>query len=141
MSRCAKIELVWADGAGPGEGGKYIFRLRIGELRELQEKVNAGPQTVLQRLATGAWYVDDIRETLRLGLIGGGLAPAKALKLVERYVDAEDRPLIENAPAAQAVILAAVIGVGDDPVGKAEAAKQGPTEKSASPPSTDSAPQ
>ena len=112
MSSNASITLTWAD-------GEYQFRLPIGQLRELQDKCNAGPLVVYHRLQSGEWRVDDIRETLRLGLIGGGMRPVEALILVKRYVD--DRPLAENVLPATAVILAAVMGVPDDKVGKPEA--------------------
>ncbi len=101
MSVSARITLPWADGS-------HSFRLAIGHLRELQDKCNAGPAEVLARLTSGSWRVDDIRETLRLGLIGGGATPMDALVLVARYVD--DRPLMENVFPAQAVLLAAVVG-------------------------------
>lgn len=128
MSRSADVTLAWAD-------GEYKFRLAIGQLRELQEKCDAGPQTILTRLAAGSWRVDDIRETIRLGLIGGGLKPSEALTLVQRYVD--DRPLGESVQTAQAIVLVAVFGAPDEPTpGKAAAAKAEATESSPSPPST-----
>lgn len=112
MVTSAKIKLPWAD-------GEREFRLAIGQLRELQDKCNAGPAEILARLSNGTWRVDDIRETLRLGLIGGGASPTDALVLVARYVDI--RPLMENVMPAQAVLLAAV--VGEEEPGKPEAEK------------------
>lgn len=67
----------------------------------------------------GDWRVDDVRETIRLGLIGGGMTPSDAYLLVATYVDA--RPLAENISLAAEVLLHAVIGDPDDPVGKPEA--------------------
>lgn len=112
MSVSARITLPWADGS-------HSFRLAIGHLRELQEKCQAGPAEVLARLSNGSWRVDDIRETLRLGLIGGGATPMDALVLVSRYID--DRPLMENVRPAQAVLLAAV--VGEEPPVKSQTGK------------------
>lgn len=114
MSSDASITLAWAD-------GDYRFRLPIGQLRELQEKCDAGPMVILDRLRVGKWLVDDIRESIRLGLIGGGMKPLDALVLVKRYVD--ERPLAENVVHATAVLLAAVMGVPGDPVGKLQAEK------------------
>lgn len=115
MSRNASVNLAWAD-------GEYAFRLGIGELEELQEKCDRGPFEIMQRLAAGTWRVAEIRETLRLGLIGGGMPPMEALKLIKRYVD--DRPLAHNIQHASAVILAAVLGAPDgEKPGKARAAK------------------
>jgi hypothetical protein len=136
MSRDGSVAIAWAD-------GEYRFRLALGQMRELQEKCDAGPAFILGRLQSGRWLVDDARETLRLGLIGGGLKPAESLKLVQRYVD--ERPLLESVQPAMAVLLAALVGAGDEPLGKPEAAKeQAPglsAESSPSPPSTEPAEQ
>lgn len=130
MSGDASIALKWAD-------GDHVFRLPIGQLRELQEKTGIGPNELLSRLASGTWRIDDIRETIRLGLIGGGKPPISALALCERYVDA--RPWLENAPYARSILLAALVGVPDDPAGKAEAVEENNpmTDELASPPSTE----
>lgn len=111
MSRSGKITLNWGD-------GEHIFRLRIGELIELQEKCDAGPAFILERLATSRWKVQDIRETIRLGLVGGGLEPIKALTLVKRYVD--ERPLQENVNHAYVIVAAAIVGAEEEPLGKLE---------------------
>lgn len=108
MTASAKITLLWGD-------GDRAFRLAIGQLRELQDKCDAGPAEILGRLSNGTWRVDDIRETLRLGLIGGGATPTDALVLTARYVD--NRPLMENVMPAQAVLLAAIVGE-EEPPGK-----------------------
>lgn len=131
MSADASVTFAWAD-------GEHRFRLAIGQLRELQEKCGAGPLEILDRLATRRWHVDDVRETMRLGLIGGGLEPFKALALVRHYID--DRPLMESVPAAQAVLMAALVGVPDDDVGK-EGAEESTNDGSASRPSTEPEPQ
>ena len=131
MSARADTTIAWAD-------GDYLFRLAIGQLRELQDLCGTGPFAVFRRLQEGDWRVEDVRETIRLGLIGGGLAPERALILVKRYVD--ERPLMENLFTAQAVLIAAVIGVPEDPVGK-QPAEGDRTEETASPspPSTEQA--
>lgn len=132
QNRSARITLTWAD-------GKHEFRLAIGELRELQEKTNQGIRSIARRISSGDEFVDEVREVIRIGLIGGGMAPPKALKLVERYVDG--RPLIENISTAQAIAFAAIVGAPEESVGKkAEAAEEemtiSQTTNSASPPST-----
>lgn len=101
MSADASITMAWGD-------GEHRFRLAIGQLRELQDKCGAGPAEILRRVADGTWRVDDLREVLRLGLIGGGKAPLEALALVQRYVD--ERPLLESVMPARAVLLAALVG-------------------------------
>lgn len=115
MTRTAKISFDWADAT-------YTFRLGIKELLELQEKCDAGPAFILGRLNDGSWRINDIYETIRLGLKGGGLEPVKALGLMDRYV--KDRPWLENIIPAQAILSAALVGVEDEPLGKAEAATE-----------------
>lgn len=110
MSRSGAITLEWAD-------GEHRFRLPIGLIRELQEKTGHGPQSVYSRLAvTGEWQIDDVRETIRLGLIGGGIKPVEALSLVRRYVD--EWPLLENVPIAAAIIGAALFSPPEDMPGE-----------------------
>lgn len=109
MSRDASINLDFGD-------GEHCFRLPIGQLRELQEKAAASPFAVLARMVAWMPMVDDAREVLRLGLVGGGLTPPEALTLVRRYAD--ERPLAESVPTATLVLQAALMGVADEPPGK-----------------------
>lgn len=112
MSRDASITLTWAD-------GDFKFRLGWGELEELQEKTDAGPQVVLQRLHAGTWRVQDISNTIRLALIGGGLSPEEAVKKVRFYV--EQRPPAESVPIALVVLSAGLIGAPDEKLGEPRA--------------------
>lgn len=113
MSRSGQVSFEWAD-------GEHTFALKIGQLIELQEKCDAGPPLILARLSGSAWRVSDVRETIRLGLIGGGMSPTDALKLTVRYVD--ERPLAESAMPANVILAAALYGApeGDEdaPPGK-----------------------
>ncbi len=127
MSRNGSIDLDWGDDT-------HRFRLAIGELRDLQEKCGASPFTVLGRVMSVEPMIDDLREVLRLGLIGGGLAPPQALVLVRRWVD--ERPLVESILPARAVLAAALYGVEDEPPGKAAGATETPN---SSPPTAASA--
>jgi len=116
VSRDASLTLDWADGT-------YPFRLAIGELRELQEKVDCGPLVLFRRLQDGSWRVDDMAQILRLGLIGGGMTPAEALRLTRVYV--EQRPPLENVLHAQGVLWVALAGAPDEAaVQKKSAGKQ-----------------
>lgn len=99
-------DLTWA-------GGKHDFKLPVELLRALQDKCDAGPGWILERLKTGRWYVDDIIATIRFGLEGGGLDKEDARNLVKRHV--EDRPLMFSVLTAQAVLASALYGEeGDD---------------------------
>lgn len=137
MSRGGEIRLDWA-------GDEQVFRLAIGELRELQEKTNAGPAQLLRRMHDDSWRIDDVRETLRIGLIGGGMKPAAALALVRRYVDELETPPAEQVPVCRGILFAAVFGTPDeavgDPASGEAAAADGSRTSSSSPPSTAAAP-
>lgn len=138
MSRNASINLAWAD-------GEYTFRFGLGQIEELQELCDAGPFVILQHLIAGTWRTVHIRETLRLGLIGGGMPPAEALKLVKRYHD--ELPWATYVNEAKLIMHAAVLGAPDgEKPGKRKAAKAGretisQTESSLSPPTTEPAQQ
>lgn len=133
-SRHGDLEAPWADGI-------HKFRLPIGQLRELQEKTDCGPMELVNRLLRGTWRVDDVRETIRLGLIGGGTEPTRALSLVMRYVDA--RPLAESVPMAQAILSVLLFGLEEDKPHRGKAPAKGKasrTEGSPSPTSTEQEP-
>lgn len=109
MSRDARVDLDWADGT-------HTFRLAWGQLVELQEKCDAGPYVVLDRIFRGQWKMEDITNVIRLGLIGGGMPPVDALKKVRAYV--EDRPPLESVPFAQAILSAGLMGAPEEEVEK-----------------------
>lgn len=125
------VTLVWADGEHP-------FRLKLGQIVELQEKCDAGPHMIYMRVENGMWRVNDLRETIRLGLIGGGMKPDQATKLVRTYVD--ERPLLESRETALAILGAALVGPEGLSAKKDQAAGENPepveTAASPSPPST-----
>lgn len=135
MSRSAKVTLPFGDGA-------HDFALLIGQLEELQEKCDAGPEAVFNRIASGGWMVADVRETLRLGLVGAGMDAIKAAILVDRYAGAGSLAMWKDT--AQRVILGALVGAPDEdePSGEPEGEKpDSPTEKSGLEGSTPTAPQ
>lgn len=106
--------------------GAYSFRLAYGQWLELQEAVNCGPLELYVRLLQRGWRIQNIREIVRIGLIGGGQTPADALRLVKRYV--EDRPLMENVQLAIEIVAASLElpkGV-DAPAGEASGAMKSP---------------
>lgn len=111
IARKTQVSFDWADGF-------HTFRLPTAQLEELQELTDAGPGWVKARLETGSWLVRDVIQTIRLGLIGGGMAPEQARKLVQRYVEA--RPLFENVPVARKILEAACTGVKDEALPKSE---------------------
>lgn len=134
MSADGSITITWAD-------DDYKFRTGLGEWREIQDKCGVGLIEILVRIQSGRWRVDDLREPIRVGLIGGGASPGRATELVRRYVD--QRPLAESVPVALAVLMAAIVGVPEE-VEKKErrgARKKTPgTAASITPSSTEPAP-
>lgn len=109
----SKIDITWA-------GGEHSFSLPIEQLRALQQRCDAGPAWVLSRLANSQWLVDDVVSTIRLGLEGGGMPKSEATRLVKVHV--EDQPLTLSVKTASLILMAALYGVEDDPVGEAPAA-------------------
>lgn len=96
--------------------GVYAFALFAGQLEELEEKADAGPMEIYRRLLSGNWRTVDVRETIRLSLLGGGegwvgatlaedgeaeggapvkMTPPLAMRLVSRYVDTYAAPAID----------------------------------------------
>jgi Phage tail tube protein, GTA-gp10 len=123
MSRTAKVTAELG-------GEQYDFCIRIGELTELQEKLDVGPGMVLMRLIANQWRVEDIPTVIRLGLVGGGLEPAAASRLVRIHVEqrtfdwgGEDGLGI----LAVKILAAALNGAPDEPPGKAGETRNGST--------------
>lgn len=105
-SRSAKISNVFV---GDGE---YDLCLKIGQLIELQEKTGVGPYILAQRLVDGSFRVQDVIETIRLALIGGGLDPRSAYTLTSRYL--VEGSLFTYVQPASEVVFAALMGVPDE---------------------------
>ena len=124
MSRHAAIETDFGD-------GKYTFCLGIDEVEELERKRDLSIYTIMRRLRPEVREprLADISEVIRLGLIGGGMAPIDALALTRRYVD--QRPIDENRDVALAIVLAGMARLHTDlperPSGEQTAPKKGST--------------
>lgn len=118
-SRSAKLENIFV---GDGE---YDLCLRIGELITLQEKTSTGPYILANRLLDGSWMVQDITETLRLGLIGGGMDPRQAFTIVSTYI--KEGYFFQYAPVAGELIFAALMGVPDEVLEEKDDAEADPT--------------
>jgi len=122
------IDLAFADGT-------YRFALGLGEIAELQTKCKAGIGAIFARVLQGrlaeditvghpayaAYHFEDLVETVRHGLIGGGegivndqevkVGALRANQLVERYLLA--MPLMEQWNLAAAILHAKVNGYVD----------------------------
>jgi hypothetical protein len=100
----------------PWIGGEHDFALDIGNLRALQQSCDAGPEQILRRLTAGTWRIDDLFGTIRLGLIGGGMAAKDATALVNDLF--AKHPYMGFRLTAQAILMAALVGPDDDQVGE-----------------------
>lgn len=129
-------------------GGRQEFCLAaVGSVLALEDACKAGIATIYQRLASGSWYLQDVRETIRLSLIGAGLSAKDAEAACIAHVDRHPGGLGPNVLTAMAILEAVIIGVPDDPVGKKRRRGQGrgrrsstATAASADHPSSDSVP-
>lgn len=101
------IELTWP-------GGEHAFCLRLGELRAIQDRCDAGPGWVLARLSSGQWRVEDVIEPIRHGLEGGGMEKQAAGKLATAMAEEN---LGRCVLTARYLMEIALHGVQDDPVG------------------------
>jgi len=88
--------------------GEYTFRLTAPLILELETKLNAPIGGVCERVFHRAFSHADLSETIRLGLIGGGMSPERAAKLIAAYV--QDRPLAETQPVAEQILSALWFG-------------------------------
>lgn len=81
MSLSAEVQLHW----GPGV---FTFGLKAKQIEELEHICKEGIGRICLRVFSGADYsYPMLRETIRLGLIGGGTPPVDAAQLVHTYVD------------------------------------------------------
>ena len=99
--------------------GPRVFALPIKQLQALQERRNAGPLALVRTIETGNWQVEDVIDTLRLGLIGGGLPLHQADALVQTGV--ADLGLVEAARLAVLILADALAPRERSAEGKAPA--------------------
>lgn len=109
-------------------GGEHRFALPIGPLRALEKARDAGPHWIMSRLISGQWFVDDIYETIRLALIGGGMDEQQARQLADENVG--HQRYYEHVPLATEILKDALMGEADDPVGELEPGGEEPTSRS-----------
>lgn len=107
MAKESTVRVAW-------RGGEHDMALGIGEILVLEPTCHAGLAAIFQRLTTGSWGVQDVRETIRLGLIGAGMPDAEALQLIKACVDNHPNGYAPSCIIASKVLEAAIIGVTDD---------------------------
>ena len=92
--------------------GDYDFKLTISAISALQVKCQSGIGQIYTRVISGQFYSQDLLETVRHGLIGGGMAPKPAHDLIESYSDVV--PLEDWQNIAISVLAAATHGYKPD---------------------------
>lgn len=136
------IDLKFAD-------GEYKFALGLAQIQEIQRACDAGIGAVYARVLQGrvasdvtvghsgyaAYRLEDIVETVRQGLIGGGeglvdgqvvkVSSLRANELVDRYLHA--MPLAEQWNLAAAILFAKIEGYAPAAGDGAGAEKKSPT--------------
>ena len=90
------------------------FRITPELIIELERKTGAGIGSLCNRLFAREFKHADITEVIRLGLIGGGTAPAEAANLVNVY--AVNRPVMETYPLAVDILETLMFGKTKDDV-------------------------
>ncbi len=101
MNRHGAIEITWA-------GGDHTFRLGLDEVEELEAATDMSIFLLHSAMASSSPFakVRHYSETIRIGLIGGGMSPVDARLMARRYVD--QRPLVESVALAAVIIRAAL---------------------------------
>jgi hypothetical protein len=125
----AEITLEWGDGI-------YDFALKMAQIEELEHLCDEGIGRIAARVFSRVDFsYRHIRETIRLGLIGGGLPAIEAARLTKIYVDGVpiDTQDDKSSPlkTANAVLQAVYFGWADlpevEPSGEAPSPEERPT--------------
>lgn len=138
MSAVGTRRIIWSNGEDD------FCAAKIGTILAIEEKCNAGVGEVYARLINGTWRICDVREVIRLALIGGGMDSKTAQKTVEIHVDMNPEGLVPSIILAQSILEAVLVGVKDDDIVGKETAVEATdpessmtTDASAAPQSTD----
>lgn len=139
-------------------GEEHEFRVRLGEIRRIEDKCGTGIGIVASRLARMAsalsvapdlsaalafgveLHADDVREPIYQGLLGGGMKSGDASRLLKREID--DRGLtgvLDNVVVALSVLVGSQRVPETDAVGEggAKPMTDAPSSPSTSPTSTE----
>lgn len=101
--------LDWAD-------GQYEFKLAGKQIEELERVCGAvGIGAIYQRIMLGVYFYRDLRETIRLGLMGGGMGAVEAAKMVAMYADGVPLVAGPNSPetVAKAILGEVFLGLAE----------------------------
>ena len=100
---------------------EHRFALTDPMVAELERLTECGVGALYSRIVKQAFKASDLAQIIRLGLIGGGMAPERAAQMVQTY--ATDRPLGETFPLALDVLDARWFGTPTPETPKEDAAQ------------------
>lgn len=106
-------------------GGEHLFTLKFGQIEALQDATDMGLEALANRFVSGDWKQSDLLETVRQGLLGGGLDAKKASNLSFGLAERGMGLLHFKAPALDA-INNALLNKPDDFLGKMGATAEPP---------------
>lgn len=123
MSRAAEVTLAFG-------GEDRVFRLPIGRLRALQEKLDCGPLWLIQLLQEGRWRTDHLREIIFQALKGGGMDDGEATALLKAEFDDPPGGYMQFVPLCVAILHPVLFGAQDEPLGEPKAGEEKPKRRS-----------
>jgi hypothetical protein len=104
-------------------GGKeHQFALYLGQWEELQDIVGCGPLELFGKLSRLEFRANWLREIIRCGLIGGGMKPGDAKRMIELHVDS--LPFAEAWPLAFQVVARSCYRPNEEGNGKKKEATE-----------------
>lgn len=92
---------------------EYDFCLTDPMVQELERLTGSGVGSLFIRLVGNQFHLGDLTSIIRLGLIGGGMAPQRAQELVSTY--AVNAPLSQVFPLSLDILTARWTGAGEQP--------------------------
>lgn len=121
----------------PYGDGEHSFRLTLAGIEELEEAFDRSIFELVDALAESRARSRWVSETLRVGLIGGGMTPMEALSKVRRYTD--ERPLPESRNVAYLVATAGMMRINGAEIAKDDQNKKPAVKKNSKRPKRQSA--
>lgn len=107
------------------DAGLGVLAARLAPLVQLIEadpdKLPGGMIGAVAQGWLGSARIDDVREPILQGLIGGGMTPTEAGILVRTVFDTERAPMLTFARLAFLILQQALIGLEDEPLGETTA--------------------
>lgn len=111
-------------------GQRLPFLYLIDEWRAIQRELGVGPWILEVRLKAKVCSADEVRITLRVGLVGAGMALAEAETLVAQNCDARPGMMDDALIAALAAVGGSLHGLEADIEGESGAVERAPKTRS-----------